>query len=95
MIAIGDSVVNIAFIYPNPNNGYFHVRFAGTQYNGKPRYITMYDGKGARVYEKAYVTTVSYEIMDVHVEFLGKGVYALVLSDSEGNPLATGKVLIQ
>jgi hypothetical protein len=55
----------------------------------------MYDSKGARVYQHGYVTTVSYEIMDVHAEFLSKGVYALILSDTEGNTLAKGKVLIQ
>ncbi len=94
-VTIGDSAISFTFIYPNPNNGFFHVRFAGVPYNGKPRYITLFDGKGSRVYSKAYYPTVSYEAMEVRVMGLSKGVYALVLSDSEGNNLATGKVLIQ
>jgi hypothetical protein len=51
--------------------------------------------RGQEFMKNQYVTTVSYEIMDVHAEFLSKGVYALVLSDTEGNILGTGKVLIQ
>ncbi len=94
-LVIGDSVINHAFIFPNPNNGHFWVTFAGTQYNGKPRYITMYDGKGAKVYQKAFVTIQSYDKMEVNVEGLSKGVYALILSDTEGGILGTGKVLIQ
>jgi hypothetical protein len=57
--------------------------------------LPLYDGKGARVYQKAFVTTASYEPMEVFAEFLSKGTYALTLSDSEGGIIATGKVLVQ
>ncbi len=95
IIHIGDSSLQIAFIYPNPNAGHFWVRYIGTQYNGKPRYITLYDGKGARVYQKAYVTATSYEPMEVIIPLLSHGTYALTLSGSEGGIIATGKVVIQ
>ena len=94
-IIIGDSSLNIAFIYPNPNNGVFYVKFEGTGLNGQPRIITMYDEKGARVYLKSYVVTTSYERMDVNVKNLSKGTYFLVLSDVAGNTLGTGKVVLQ
>ncbi len=94
-ITIADSVVNIAFIYPNPNNGFFQVRFQGVELNNKARMITMFDAKGARVLSQSYVVFTSYEVMDVHAEKLSKGVYALVLTDAAGNTLGTGKVLIQ
>ncbi len=94
-LLIGDSAINYAFIYPNPNNGHFWVRYQGTQYNGKPRYITLYDGKGARVYQKAFVTATPYEPMEVFIPVLSHGTYALTLSDSEGGVIATGKVVIQ
>lgn len=94
-ITIADSVVNIAFIYPNPNNGFFQVRYQGVELNNKARLITMFDAKGARVLSQSYVVFTSYEVMNVHAEKLSKGVYALVLSDAAGNTLGTGKVLIQ
>jgi hypothetical protein len=94
MLSIGDSSVSITFIYPNPNNGHFYVRFNGIGFNGQPRIITMYDSKGARVYSKAYAVTTSYEIMEVFMEKLSAGTYMLVLSDVTGTTLATGKVVI-
>jgi len=92
---IGDSVLSYTFIYPNPNAGHFWVRFSGIPYNSKPRYVTLFDGKGARVYQKSFVVTAEYQPMEIRAEFLSKGTYALTLSDSEGSVLATGKVLIQ
>ncbi len=92
---IGDSVLSYTFIYPNPNFGHFWVRHQGVQYNSKPRFITLYDGKGAKVYQKSFVTSVPYEPMEVVAEYLGKGTYALTLSDNEGKIIATGKVVVQ
>jgi hypothetical protein len=71
------------------------VRFEGIPYNGQARTITMYDAKGARVYRKAFNVSTSYEVMNVNVEQLSRGVYTLVLSDASGVTLATGKVVIQ
>lgn len=95
IVTIADSIVNIAFIYPNPNDGFFHVRFKDIPFNGQPRFITMYDAKGARVYSQAFYTAIAYEIMDVHAERLSKGVYVLILSDAAGTTLGTGKVVIR
>jgi hypothetical protein len=94
-ITIADSVVNIAFIYPNPNTGFFQVRYQGVEFNGQPRIITMFDAKGARVLQQSYATVTSYQIMDVHAEHLSSAVYALILSDASGKTLGTGKVVIR
>ena len=95
IITIADSVVNIAFIYPNPNTGFFQVRYQGVEFNGQPRIITMFDGKGARVLQQSYATVTSYQVMDVHGEHLSSAVYALILSDASGKTLGTGKVIIR
>lgn len=94
-IAISDSLISTAFIYPNPNSGYFQVRYQGTDLNSNGRIITMYDAKGARVLSRQYVVQTAYEVMDVHAKKLSKGVYVLVLSDNSGKILGKGKVLIQ
>ena len=94
-ITIGDSTVNIAFIFPNPNDGFFWVTYKDVPFNGQPRFITMYDAKGARVYSKAHYVAVSYQKMEVHAERLSTGVYVLVLTDAAGNTLGSGKVVIR
>ena len=93
-IIIKDTTLNYTFIYPNPNNGIFHVRFDGVPIGGKPRIITIYDSKGSRVYSKSYTITTSYQNMDVNVRKLSRGTYMLVLSDVNGTTLQTGKVII-
>ena len=95
IVTIADSIVNIAFIYPNPNDGFFHVRFKDIPFNGQPRFITMYDAKGARVYFQAFYTATAYQIMDVRAEKLSTGVYVLILSDASGTTLGAGKVVIR
>ena len=71
------------------------MRFEGVPANGLPRIITMYDAKGARVYNKAYAITTSYQVMEVFAEKLSSGVYIVVLSDAQGVTLGTGKVVIE
>ncbi len=94
-IVITDTTYNYTFIYPNPNQGHFWVRFEGIPYNGYPRILTMYDSKGARVYQKSYTITSSYQPMEVNGEKFSKGVYMVVLSDVAGATLKTGKVVIE
>lgn len=94
-LAIGDSTGNIAFISPNPTTGYFEVRFDGIEPNNQPRLITMYDAKGARVLQQANVVLSPYEPMPVHGEKLSSGVYVVVLTNSKGDILKKGQVIIR
>jgi hypothetical protein len=94
-INVRDTILTYTFIFPNPNNGKFKVRFEGVPYNALPRFITIYDAKGARVYKQSFVVTASYQIMDVDASHLSSGVYALSLTDASGEVLETGKVVIQ
>lgn len=92
---IRDSIVSYSFIFPNPNKGKFQVRYQGVSTSGQPRLIAIYDTKGARVYQKYYSITSSYQLLDVNVPYLSKGLYMLVLYDESGKILKTGKVDIE
>ncbi|MFT3908987.1 MAG: M36 family metallopeptidase [Ferruginibacter sp.] len=85
-------VAAVTFIYPNPNNGHFWVHFPGVEINSKPRIITLFDGKGARVLQEAYADVIGD--MEVHAENLSSGTYSLVLTNPSGEVLGTGKVVI-
>ena len=93
MLNIQDSTVNIAFIYPNPNTGLFKVRYNGGQTSAVTRFIVIYDSKGSRVYNKAYVVSIPYQILDVDIRHLSAGTYAVALLDSQGNRIAEGQVI--
>lgn len=92
-LSILDSALVKLFIMPNPNNGQFEVAYhstAATSYT-----LSLFDGKGALVYRKAYNITSPYQRMQVDMRRSNAGIYQLVLTDKTGKRLATGKVLIE
>lgn len=95
LVHIGDSVTNIVFIYPNPNVGQFQVRFYSPNNETKFRMITIYDSKGARVYQKTFPIARTYDRMDVDLKNMAAGIYMLELRDVKGERLATGRVILQ
>jgi len=94
-IRISDSSTGKVFIYPNPNNGIFQVRYYSAVGNILPRGITVYDAQGARVLVQTFTNTAPYSRMDVDLTKYGKGVYWIELGDRNGNRLAVGRVIVQ
>lgn len=93
-LAISDSTVSTAFIFPNPNRGSFFVQHNASTGSSLSRVITVHDDKGARVYSKIHVVTLPGERMAVNLSHLTSGVYMLQLSDATGKKLFKGKVMI-
>jgi hypothetical protein len=94
VLAINDSVSNRLFITPNPNNGKFQVIFHSTRLNVLHRLLTVYDGKGTRVWTKDYIVSGAYQPMNVDLTNLARGIYYIQLGDFNGKPLASGNVFI-
>ncbi len=92
-INIGDSATTNIYIYPNPNQGEFHVQFYSGQ-TGKKYTVSLFDAKGARVYQKEVTTNgTGYESIDVSAKKLSSGTYMLRLSDETGKTIKSAKVL--
>ncbi|MEI2748153.1 MAG: choice-of-anchor J domain-containing protein [Ferruginibacter sp.] len=93
-VLITDSLNTTLFIYPNPNNGVFQVRFYDKA-NGvaSPRSLNIYDSKGARVYREDFNVS-GFGRMDVDISKFGKGVYFIDLVDAAGKRLKTERVII-
>ena len=96
-IDIIDSLNTTLFIYPNPNQGVFQVRYYDkNQGPNNPRIVSIYDGKGARVYRKSFNTgTIPFGRMDVDLTRFGKGVYFIEVNDNSGSRLAAERVVVQ
>jgi subtilisin-like proprotein convertase family protein len=96
LLAITDSLSSRLFVYPNPNQGQFQVRYHSALGNSSlPRMLAIYDAKGALVMTQTYTIGKPYDRMDVDFRNLSKGVYAINLLDRNGKRLAHGKVIIQ
>ncbi|MEO6540951.1 MAG: T9SS type A sorting domain-containing protein, partial [Ferruginibacter sp.] len=98
-VLIKDSATaaGIVWIYPNPNNGQFKVRYyTNAQQLGFVRHIVLFASNGQRVFDNTYPITGPYSNMDIDARELPKGVYVLMLTDAFGKEvLASGKVVIQ
>jgi Ig-like domain CHU_C associated/Secretion system C-terminal sorting domain len=92
---ISSAVSPILYITPNPNNGVFNVSFNNGQTNLGGRTLTLFDSKGARVFNQTYTNSVPYSYMKVDISKYAKGTYFVVLRDATGKRLASGKVAVQ
>ena len=94
-VTIIDSLNTTLFIYPNPNRGLFEVRFYDKS-NGvsNPRFITIYDSKGARVYRNSFTPSFGFGKMQVDLTKESKGVYYIDLTDAAGKRLQSERVVV-
>jgi subtilisin-like proprotein convertase family protein len=94
-ILISDSSSGKVFIYPNPSNGRFQVRYYSIlNSTGLARGVNIYDDKGARIITQKYTINAPYARMDVDMRKYGAGTYWVEVVDLNGNRLAMGRVLI-
>ena len=93
-VILTDSLNTTLFIYPNPNNGIFQVRFYDKE-NGvsNPRFLNVYDSKGSRVLRQQFNVS-GFGRMDVDLSKNAKGVYFIDLTDAAGNRLQSERVIV-
>jgi hypothetical protein len=80
------------WIYPSPNNGTFYVRFYNTI--TQPAVLSVFDSKGARVFNKRYALVNPYTRMDVDLRNAESGVYRVELLTGTNKRIATGSAVI-
>jgi hypothetical protein len=83
------------FIYPNPNAGIFTVSYYNSSTAATTQGITIYDSKGAKVWNKVYNVTQPYQLHQVDLRRNGGGVYFVVLRDASGKRVKTGEVMVR
>jgi subtilisin-like proprotein convertase family protein len=94
LLTIGDSVSGKVFIYPNPNDGMFQVRYYSNLNNRTPRGLQVYDAKGNRVFVQNYPNVAAFQRMDVDIRKYGKGIYWVEIIDNKGERVAVGRAVV-
>jgi subtilisin-like proprotein convertase family protein len=94
VVTISDSVSGKVFVYPNPNNGIFQVRYYSSIDKRSPRGINIYDDKGARIAINQFSNTAPYTRMDIDLRKHGKGIYWIEIVDRNGERLAVGRAVV-
>ncbi|HYC39375.1 MAG TPA: zinc-dependent metalloprotease family protein [Chitinophagaceae bacterium] len=91
---VKDSASTRFFIFPSPNNGRFTVSFYNADGTTKSRTVTVYDSRGAKVYNSRFSVSGPYTLLNIDIRDAMRGVYHVVLGDAAGNKIADGRVLI-
>ncbi|MBI5857527.1 MAG: HYR domain-containing protein [Sphingobacteriales bacterium] len=92
VVTVSAQASDFLYIYPNPGNGIFHVRFFN-QINEEVR-LTVYDSKGTLVYQRRFATTFQYSQFDVDLSHLPAGQYVVKLYNSSNHLAGTKWILI-
>jgi hypothetical protein len=71
----------LLFIYPNPNNGLFHVRFFNA--SGETATVSIFDAKGALAFRKVVTTGNPYT--DITIDLAGRNASGVYMVEVRGN----------
>ncbi len=94
VVTIDATVSNKLFIFPSPNDGNFTVSYYNIGGASTQRTITIFDSKGARVFNGQFPVTGPYTLIPVNLQKANTGIYYVVIGDATGKKLAEGKVHI-
>jgi Peptidase family M1 domain len=83
------------FIFPTPNDGTFNVSYYNSSNTNTKRNISIYDTKGAVVYNKEFAISGFYTLLPVNLPAASRGDYFVIIFDGEGKRLAVGKVHVK
>jgi hypothetical protein len=95
-VTVTPQASNIVFVYPNPNNGSFQVRYFNAGNASIDRTINVYDSKGARVFSRKYtIAPGPFARMDVQLARpTARGMYIVELRDAGGKLVASSRILV-
>jgi len=93
MIVSGQTSDNL-YVYPNPNDGYFHVRF----YNliNEEVTVSVYDALGQLIYRRKVITSAT-PYTDIEVDLGGRkaaGTKVVVLNNDSGRKVGAKKIIV-
>ena len=83
------------FVYPNPSNGKFQLRYFSDPNNLKPLQVAIYNSAGALIFSGRYTIFSSYTPINIDLTKHGNGIYHVKLMTASGDLLATETVFIQ
>jgi len=92
LVSAGQS--NNIWVYPNPNTGNFNLRFYNTP--GEKVMVSVFDAKGARVYQREYTTIAPYTNMPVNLSAMGMadGVYTVMVNGLNGKLIGSKRIVV-
>jgi len=82
------------WVYPNPNQGNFQVRYYNQ--NNETLTLNIYNAAGQRVFQKAFVTSTAYTRIDVDMTGgFSEGVYIVEVINGAGKQVGAKRVIVR
>ncbi len=85
--------INQVFVYPNPVRSMMTVRYNTSSNATRGTMMNIYDGKGNRIFSKAFPIVGTNGRMDVDMSRYAAGTYTVYIMDANGKKLASNKVV--
>ncbi len=95
VVTIDATISQKLFIFPSPNDGHFTVSYYNNGGSSTQRQIVIFDSRGAMVYNRQFPIAGPYTLINVNLERGSRGIYYVVVGDSNGKKLADGKVHVR
>jgi len=95
VVKISDSLSTRFYVYSNPNDGRFKVRYYNGTNTSQKRMLGIYDYSGKLVYLTNWTVTGPYDAMDINIMHVAHGTYVVILTDKDGKVLGKEKVMIR
>jgi hypothetical protein len=95
VVVISDSATSQLFVYPNPNNGQFKIRYyIPENVISVVRKVVIFDSKGALVYNQRISVQTRWGAMDINIRNAAQGSYFIKLLDVNEQPIVGARVQV-
>ena len=91
---LSDATSSKLFVYPNPSNSKFQVRYFNEPNNLQPKQIAIYNSQGALIFSGKFTTFIGYNLMNISLTKHGNGVYHIKIINADNKILATETVIV-
>ncbi len=94
-IEIRDSATGQLFVYPNPNNGKFQIRYYLPENSiSVVRKVVIFDSKGALVYNQRLSVQTRWGSMNINILGVAQGSYFIKILDVNDQPVVGARVQV-
>jgi hypothetical protein len=84
----------LLYVYPNPNNGVFHVRFFNL--DNENITVMVYDAKGSKVYQQKVATSLPYTEINIDLNNASSmGIYLVEVRNEAGKRIGAKRILVR
>ena len=92
-LVLSTAVSDNMFLYPNPSNGQFQVRFFNQA--NETATVNIYDEKGSKVYSRSFTTGLAYTALNIDISNMPAGKYLVEVLNAAGRRIGAKWAIVR